>query len=71
MTGVSYLIKVMIQLSSRVFDGYCNFVDQKYFVKTSTKLLLSKLGSKHYFISVKDAGVGGEGGRGAVGGRGK
>lgn len=59
MTGVSYLIKVMIQLSSRVFDGYCNFVDQKYFVETSTKLLLTELGSKRYFISVKDAGGGG------------
>ena len=66
MTGVSYLIKVMI--SSRVFDGYRNFVDQNYFVKTSTKHLLSELGSKRYFISVKNAGGGG---RGEVRGKGK
>ena len=32
-----------------------------YFVKTSTKHLLSELGSKRYFISVKNAGGGGEG----------
>ena len=40
---------------------------KKYFVETSTKLLLTELGSKRYFISVKDAGGGGGGKRGSRG----